>query len=63
MFAFRRIGENEAIHDAKDQTRASAFWAIDPKLIDRVLESDRRRCAISTGSSGRGSCGTPRSFA
>lgn len=42
VFAFRRIGENEAIHDAKDQTRASAFWAIDPKLIDRVLESDRQ---------------------
>jgi len=42
VFAFRRIGENEAIHDAKDQTRASAFWAIDPKLIDRVLESDRK---------------------
>ncbi len=42
VFAFRRIGENEAIHDAKDQTRASAFWAIDPKLIDRVLASDRK---------------------
>ena len=45
VFAFRRIGENEAIHDAKDQTRASAFWAIDPKLIDRVLESDRKALA------------------
>ena len=42
VIAFRRIGENEATHDAKDQTRASAFWAIDPKLIDRVLESDRQ---------------------
>jgi len=45
VVAFRRLGEDEAIRDAKDQTRASAFWAIDPKLIDRVLENDRKALA------------------
>ena len=60
VIAFRRLGQDEAIRDAKDQTRASAFWAIDPKLIDRVLENDRQaladldrlvRSRILTGSS------------
>ena len=45
VFAFRRLGQDEAIRDAKDQTRASAFWAIDPKLIDRVLDDDRQALA------------------
>jgi two-component system, NarL family, sensor kinase len=60
VLAFRRLGQEEAIRDAKDQTRASAFWAIDPKLIDRVLGNDRQalaeldrlvRARILTGSS------------
>jgi len=45
VFAFRRLGQDEAIRDAKDQTRASAFWAIDPKLIDRVFDDDRQALA------------------
>jgi signal transduction histidine kinase len=45
VVAFRRLGEDEAIRDAKDQTRASAFWAIDPSLIDRVLDGDNQALA------------------
>ena len=42
VFVFRRFGEDEAIRDAKDQTRASAFWAIDPALLDQVLADDEQ---------------------
>ena len=42
VLAFRRLGQDEAIRDAKDQTRASAFWVIDPALLDRALDDDRQ---------------------
>ena len=42
VVVFRRFGEDEAIRDAKDQTRASAFWAIDPTLLDRALDEDKQ---------------------
>jgi two-component system, NarL family, sensor kinase len=42
VVAFRRLGRDEAIRDAEDQTRASAFWAIEPSLIDRVLDGDQQ---------------------
>jgi two-component system, NarL family, sensor kinase len=37
---FRRLGEDEAIRDAKDQTRASARWAVEPVLSDGVLRGE-----------------------
>jgi two-component system NarL family sensor kinase len=37
---FRRLGEEEAIRDAKDQTRASAKWAVEPMLTVGVLRGD-----------------------
>ena len=41
VLVFRRLGQDEAVRDAKDQTRASAFWAIDPALLDQVLADDK----------------------
>jgi two-component system, NarL family, sensor kinase len=37
---FQRLGEDEAIRDAQDQTRASATWAVEPALTDGVLRGD-----------------------
>jgi two-component system, NarL family, sensor kinase len=37
---FRTLGEDEAIRDAKDQTRASAKWAIEPALSDGVMHGE-----------------------
>ena len=37
---FQRLGEDEAIRDAQDQTRASATWAVQPVLTDDVLRGD-----------------------
>jgi two-component system, NarL family, sensor kinase len=42
VLVFRRLGEDEAVRDAKDQTRASAFWAVDPALLDQVLDEDKQ---------------------
>jgi signal transduction histidine kinase len=42
VFLFERSGQAEAIRDAKDQTSASARWAIEPELDDRLLRGDRR---------------------
>ena len=42
VLVFRRLGQDEAVRDAKDQTRASAFWAIDPALLDQVLKNDKQ---------------------
>jgi two-component system NarL family sensor kinase len=36
----RQLGQDEAIRDAKDQTRASATWAIEPRLTDGALRGD-----------------------
>ena len=40
VLLFRRLGQDEAIRDAKDQTRASARLAIEPMLHDDVLRGD-----------------------
>ena len=40
VLLFQRLGEEEAIRDAKDQTRASAKWAVEPMLTDAVLRGD-----------------------
>jgi signal transduction histidine kinase len=40
VFLFERSGRAEAIRDAKDQTRASAKWAVEPSLSDAVLRGD-----------------------
>jgi two-component system NarL family sensor kinase len=42
VFVFRRFGEDEAIRDAKDQTRASAFGIIEPTLVDGALDADQQ---------------------
>jgi two-component system NarL family sensor kinase len=41
VLLFRRLGQDEAIRDAKDQTRASARLAIEPMLHDDMLRGDR----------------------
>ena len=38
---FRSFGQDEAIRDAKDQTRASAKWAVEPVLTEGVMHGDR----------------------
>lgn len=40
LLLFKRLGEDEAIRDAQDQTRASATWAVEPALTDGVLRGD-----------------------
>jgi signal transduction histidine kinase len=40
VYLFQRSGQAEAIRDAKDQTRASAKWAVEPALTDGVLRGD-----------------------
>jgi signal transduction histidine kinase len=40
VFLFRKSGQQEAIRDAKDQTRVSAEWAIEPELSDAVIRGD-----------------------
>ena len=40
VYLFERSGQAEAIRDAKDQTRASSKWAVEPALTDGVLSGD-----------------------
>jgi signal transduction histidine kinase len=40
VLLFREFGQDEAIRDAKDQTRASAKWAVEPVLTDEVLRGE-----------------------
>jgi signal transduction histidine kinase len=40
VLLFREFGQDEAIRDAKDQTRASAKWAVEPVLTDDVLRGE-----------------------
>jgi len=42
VYLFERSGEEEAIRDAKDQTRASAKWAVEPALTDGVIRGDEK---------------------
>jgi two-component system, NarL family, sensor kinase len=41
VMLFRSLGEDEAIRDAKDQTRASAKWAVEPLLTEGVMHGNR----------------------
>ena len=45
VLLFGRIGHDEAIRDAKDQTQASAKVAIEPMMTDGVLRGERRAIA------------------
>ena len=40
LLLVQRLGEEEAIRDAQDQTRASATWAVQPLLTDAVLRGN-----------------------
>lgn len=40
VLLFQKLGEDEAIRDAKDQTRASAMWAVEPALQESILIGD-----------------------
>ena len=40
VLLFREFGQDEAIRDAKDQTRASAKWAVEPALTEEVLRGE-----------------------
>ena len=46
VLLFRRFGQDEAIRDAKDQTRASATWAVEPFVTDAVLRGDRQALRV-----------------
>ena len=46
VLLFRRLGHDEAIRDAKDQTRASADFAVEPVLTDGVLRGERRAMLV-----------------
>ena len=40
VLLFREFGQDEAIRDAKDQTRASAKWAVEPLLTADMLRGE-----------------------
>ena len=46
VLLFQHFGQEEAIRDAKDQTRASAKWAVEPVLTDAVLQGDREALRV-----------------
>jgi two-component system, NarL family, sensor kinase len=46
VLLFRRLGQDEAIRDAKDQTRASATLAVEPFVTDAVLRGDRQAMLV-----------------
>jgi two-component system, NarL family, sensor kinase len=46
VLLFGRLGQDEAIRDAKDQTRASARLAIEPMLHEDVLRGDREELLL-----------------
>jgi two-component system, NarL family, sensor kinase len=46
VLLFRHFGQDEAIRDAKDQTRASAKWAVEPLLTDAVLQGDQQALLV-----------------
>ena len=49
VLLFREFGQDEAIRDAKDQTRASATWAVEPFVTDAVLRGDRQALLLLDG--------------
>jgi len=46
VLLFREFGQDEAIRDAKDQTRASARWAVEPLLTDGVLSGEQQALLV-----------------
>jgi len=40
VFFFGRLGHDEAIRDAKDQTQASARWVVEPRLTEGVFRGN-----------------------
>ena len=46
VLLFREFGQDEAIRDAKDQTRASAKWAVEPLLTEGVLRGDSQALLV-----------------
>jgi two-component system, NarL family, sensor kinase len=46
VLLFRQLGQDEAIRDAKDQTRASAKWAVEPQLTEEVLRGEPRALLV-----------------
>ena len=46
VLLFRQFGQDEAIRDAKDQTRASAKWAVEPLVTKEVLRGEPRALLV-----------------
>ena len=46
VLLFRQFGQDEAIRDAKDQTRASAKWAVEPLVTEEVLRGEPRALLV-----------------
>ena len=42
VFLFRRSGQQEALRDAKDETRFAVTWAVQPALTDPVVRGNPR---------------------
>ena len=49
VLLFREFGQDEAIRDAKDQTRASAKWAVEPLLTEEVLRGEPQALLVLDG--------------
>ena len=49
VILFRRSGQQEALRDAKDETRFAVTWVVQPALTDAVLREDRNALPASTG--------------
>jgi signal transduction histidine kinase len=45
VILFRRSGQEEALRDAKDETRFAVTWVVQPALTDAVLRDDRQALA------------------
>jgi two-component system NarL family sensor kinase len=45
VILFRRSGRQEALRDAKDETRFAVTWAVQPALTDAVVRGDPRSVA------------------
>lgn len=45
VFLFRRSGQQEALRDAKDETRFAVTWAVQPALSDAVLRGNSQALA------------------
>jgi hypothetical protein len=45
VILFRGSGQQEALRDAKDETRFAVTWVVQPALTDAVLREDRNALA------------------